>query len=56
MIARLRVEWDELRRTEERLRSERGTVREERDLAVRERDATRQGVSSLRADLGATMA
>ena len=52
-IARLCKERDELCQTTERLRSERGTVREERDLAVRERDATRQGGSSLRADLGA---
>jgi len=31
VTARLRREWDELRRTEERLRSERSTAREERD-------------------------
>ena len=36
VIARLRGEWDELRRTEERLRSEHSTAREERDQAIRE--------------------
>ena len=31
-------------------------AREEHDQAIRERDEARQGVSSLRADLGATVA
>jgi len=56
VVARLRRERDELRKTAERLCSERGTAREECDLAVRERDEARQGVSSLRADLGVTVA
>ena len=55
MIARLCKEQDELRQTIERLRSERGTAREERDQAIRESDELRQGVSALRADLGATV-
>ena len=40
----------------ERLCSEHGTVCEERDRAVRERDEACQRVSSLRADLGAVVA
>ena len=34
---------------------ERGTVREEHDWAIRQRDKERQVVSSLRADLGVTV-
>ncbi|XP_066375270.1 uncharacterized protein [Miscanthus floridulus] len=56
VVARLRREQDELRQTAERLRLERGTAREERDKAVRERDEVRHGVSSLQADVGATVA
>ena len=55
-IARLHKERDELRQTAERLRSERGTVREEHDQAIRERNEARQGVSSLWADLGTVVA
>ena len=55
VIKRLREERDELRRTEERLRSEPGTAREGRDRAIRERDEARGVVDSLRADLGATV-
>ena len=46
-IARLRRELDELLQTTVRLRLECGTVREERDQAVRERDETYQVVNSL---------
>ena len=49
------MERDELHQTIERLQSERGTVREERDQTVRERDEVRQVVNSLWADLGATV-
>ena len=52
----MRGERDELRQTVERLRSERGMAREDHDQAVQECDEARQGVSSLRADLGATVA
>ena len=52
-ITRLREERDELRRTEERLRSERGTACEDHDQAIWERDEVRRVVNSLRADLGA---
>ena len=38
MVARLRMERDELRYTMERLRSEHGTAYEERDQVVQERD------------------
>ncbi|XP_066323598.1 uncharacterized protein [Miscanthus floridulus] len=55
VIARLRKEQDELCRTEERLRSERGTAREDRDRAIRERDEEHRLVESLRANLGATV-
>ena len=55
-IARLRKEWDELCQTMERLRSEHGAAHEECDQAVRERNEARQGVSSLRANLGTTVA
>ena len=55
VITQLREERDELRRTEERLRSEPGTAREGRDRAIRERDEARGVVDSLRADLGATV-
>ena len=48
-------ERDELRRTKERLRSERGAAREDHDRAIRERDEVRGVVDSLRADLGATV-
>ena len=56
VVARLRRERYELCQTAKRLRSERGTAREERDQAVREREEAHQGVSSLQADLGATVA
>jgi len=55
-IAQLHKEWDELLQTAERLHSECGMAREERDQAVRERDEVHQGVSSLRADLGTAVA
>ena len=48
----MREERDELRRTEERLRSERGTAHEDCDQATRERDEARRVADSLRADLG----
>ena len=54
-IARLRRERDKLLQTTERLCSEHGTVREERDWVIRERDEAYQVVNSLRADLGATV-
>ena len=54
-IARLHREQEELLQTAERLRSECGTFREERNRAVRERDEAYQVVNSLRADLGAAM-
>jgi len=38
VVARLRKERDELLQTTERLRSEHGAAREERDQALRERD------------------
>ena len=41
VITRLREERDELRRTEEILRLERGTARDDRDRAIRERDEAR---------------
>ena len=56
MITRLHRERDELRQTIVRLRLEHGTIHEERDQAIRERDKARQGVSSLWADLGAAVA
>jgi len=56
VVARLRRERDELCQTIERLCSEHGTAREERDQAVQERDEARQGVSSFWADLGAMVA
>jgi len=52
VIARLREERDELRRTEERLRPECGTAHEDRDRAIRERDEARWVADYLRADLG----
>jgi len=55
VIARLRGERDELRRTEERLHSERSTAHEDRDRAIWELDEARWVVDSLRADLGATV-
>ena len=51
-IARLHEERDELHRTEERLRSERGIAREDCNQATRERDEARRVADSLRADLG----
>ena len=54
-MTRLREERDELRRTEERLCSERGTTREDRDRAIWERDEAHRVVDSLRADLGAAV-
>ena len=56
MIARLRRERDELRRTEERLRSERSTAHEDHDQAIRERDEAHWEVRALRADLGDAVA
>ena len=56
VIARLRRERDELLQTVERLRSERSTVREERDRAIREHDEAYQVVNSLRVNLGAMVA
>ena len=55
VISRLRGERDELRQTEERLRSEHSTAREDRGRAIRERNEARQVVDSLRVDLGATV-
>ena len=40
MVARLCKEWDELLQTADRLRSEHGMTREERDQALREHDDT----------------
>ena len=45
-----------MRRTEERLCSERSTAREERDRAVREHDKARREVGTLRSDLGDAVA
>ena len=45
-------EQDGLRRTEERLRSERGTAHEDCDRATRERNEARWVADSLRAELG----
>jgi len=56
VIARLHGEWDELRWTEGRLRSERSTAHEDRDQAIRERDEARWEVRALRADLGDAVA
>jgi len=56
VIARLRRERDELHQTIERLYSECGTAHEEHDPAILECDKVRQGVNSLRADLGAVVA
>ena len=56
VIARLRRERDELRRTEERLRSERSTAHEECDWAVRERNEACREARALWADLGDTLA
>jgi hypothetical protein len=55
VIARLHEERDDLRRTEERLRLEHGTAREDHDRAIRERDEARGVVDFLRADLGAAV-
>ena len=52
VITRLLEEQDELRRTEKRLRSERGTALEDHDRDIRERDEERRVVDSLWADLG----
>jgi len=52
VIARLRGERDELRRTEERLCSERSIAREDRDRAIQEHDEARQEVRALWVDLG----
>ena len=41
VITQLREERDELHRTEERLRLERGTAHEDRDWAIRERNKAR---------------
>ena len=51
----MHVEQDELRRTEERLRSECGKACEDRDRTIRERDEAHRVVDSLRADLGAAV-
>ena len=56
VIARLRGEWDELRRTEERLRSERSTAHEEHDRAIQEHNDARREAEALRADLGVAVA
>ena len=56
LIARLRRERDELRRTEERLHSEHSTAREDHDRAIWEHDEARREVRALRADLGDTVA
>ena len=48
-------ERDELRRTEERLRSEHSTACEERDQAIREHGEARQEAMALQADLGDTV-
>ena len=55
VIAQLHGVQDELRRTKERIHSERSKVCEKRDRAIRERDEVYQVVNSLRADLGATV-
>ena len=47
VIARQRKECDELRQTTERLRSEHGTARGERDHAVRECDEAQQRIGFL---------
>ena len=47
VVARLRKERDELLQTVERLRSEHGMAREERDQALRERDDVQQKIGSL---------
>ena len=52
VIARLLEERDELRRVEERLRSERNTTREGHDQAIWERDEAHRVEKSLLADLG----
>ena len=46
-VAQLRQERDELCHTTERLCSERGMARGERDQAIRERDEAQQRISSL---------
>ena len=46
-VAQLHKEWDELLQTMERLCSEHGTAREERDQALRERDDVQQKIGSL---------
>ena len=56
MISRLRGEWDELRQTKERLRSERSIAHEEHDRAIRERSEACQEAVALRADLGDAVA
>ena len=55
MIARLHKERDELRQTEERLRSEHSAAHEDRDWAIQECDKARGVADSLQADLGVTM-
>jgi len=47
----LRGERDELRRTEERLRSERSTAHEDHDRAIREHDEARREARALQAHL-----
>ena len=54
-ITWLREGRDKLRRTEERLRSERSAAREDCDRAIQERDEARGVADSLRADLGVTV-
>ena len=54
-ITRLREERDELRRTEERLRSECGKACEDRDRTIQEHDEAHGVADSLREDLGATV-
>ena len=56
VIAWLRGKRDELRRTEERLRTECSTACEERDRAIREHGEAHWEAMALRADLGDAVA
>ena len=55
VIAQLREERDKLHHTEERLRLECGTAREDHDRAIQERDKACRVVDSLRSDLRAAV-
>ena len=55
MITQLHGARDELRRTEERLRSECGKAHEDHDRTIRECDEARGVADSLRVDLGVTV-